>query len=403
MTIEYQPKMPTFFSKDAKKKVNAEVEKRRRQIELSRDTLAKNIILPLIGSFQFAEFVDIDTDGNVTYTNHEALENLFWGGWNTLSLPLPPPKILSKELKACKINEGEYENFLKTKMHEFSKQGLLEKEVDRREVDLAKMGEVYQSEPGVWRNVKTNEIVESRIKTVETRTYSLKKGTGWYELLRKISSHDNPLSISFDLVLHIGRDPTRSYFETLPPPLQDFNSKLEIVDKIKEREAERRRKINPDLAFRLMRLHSNLMEVYSIATRDIIKDRIRSKFVTLRPPYILDKVVDSLPNLLGAIHLDALELSRKYDFPWIKQLQETVYNVSSREFEMKDLVRAFLKLENKNRSRGRWNQPKEKINYSAIENVLDETVFDGLAPFTIQTRNQLENSLGYGKKTYIFI
>lgn len=408
MSIKFQPKIRTYFSKNGKSKVDSEIEKKRKQLELSRDVLAKNIILPAMARFQFAEYAEIDNNGNVIYKN---VENLFDGSWESFRPALPLPKVLSRELRACNIAETEYENFLQEKIHGFSKQGLLEKRVDREDIDLVKIGEAYEAEPGILKSVKTGNIVKSRIKTVKTTLYCLKENTKWYELLRKIFSHKNPVGISFD-EFHIGYNPYETFYEHLPPFYQDFNRKLEKVDKIKERKTEKRRRVDPDLAFRLMRLHSNLMKIYSIATRTVVVDRskiigdkseYRHPLVTLRLPYILRRLTDSLPNLLGAIHLDALELSKSYNFPWLNPLQEIVLKVNSRELEIKDLLSRYLKLEKENRLHQMRQEPKEKINYSEIETVLDETVFKGLTPFTIDVRNQLENSLGYAKKTYVFI
>lgn len=202
------------------------------------------------------------------------------------------------------------------------------------------------------------------------------------------------------LNLHIGYEPYRSFFENSPPFFQDFNDKLERAGETKEREAERRRKINPELALRLMRLHSNLMKIYSVATTDVIKNK--SRIVTLRPPYILERVLDSFPTSLGAISYDVSELSRRYEFSWLKPLQENVDSLNSREPEFRSIKREFMAFENEQITRQRKGQPKEKIDYSAIKTILGETVH-GLVSFTIETRDQLENSLGYGKRSYVFI
>jgi len=262
------------------------------------------------------------------------------------------------------------------------------------------MGVVYQPEPGVWRYTTTGEVAPSKIKTEEKKSYNIKEGSDWFELLRKIFSHENPVGVSFE-EFNIGYDPHRTFYENLPPVFQGFNSKLGKVEEIKEREAERRSRINPDLALRLMRLHSNLMKIYSVATTDVIKGT--SKIVTSRPPYILERVIDSLPTSLGAISYDVSELSRRYDFSWLKPLQENVDSFNSRESELRSINRRFLELEREQNIRQMKGQPKEKINYSAIKTVLDETVFKGLIPFAIQARDQLENVLGYGKRTYVFI
>jgi len=395
MTIDFQPHISRYFSKEGAKEVRSEAEERKRQVELSRDILAKNIILPAMARFQFAEYVEIDVKGNVAYRE---LSDLFSDSWEFFRDALPSPRMIPRELRACSIKETDYEDFLKERFNGLCKDGLIAKTIEK--TDLEKEGKVYQPQPGVWKETETGNIVPS--KTVERESYRLKEGTDWHELLRKIFSHENPIGISSDeFNLNIGYTPYENFFVNSPPLYQDFNSKLERAKQIKERETERRSRIDPELAFRLMRLHSSLMQLYSTATADVIKSK--SKIITLRPPYILERVVESLPSSLGAISYDASELSRRYNIPWLKQLQENVNNINSREPELRSIDKQFLKLEKEQKTRQMKGRPKEKINYSAIKTVLDETVFKGLAPFTIQVRDQLENSLGYGKRDYVFI
>lgn len=60
MPIYFKPKISTYFSENGSKKVQYEIEKRKKQLESSREILAKNIILPTIARYQFAEVVEID-------------------------------------------------------------------------------------------------------------------------------------------------------------------------------------------------------------------------------------------------------------------------------------------------------------------------------------------------------
>jgi len=158
MSINFQPKILTYFSENERKKIDSEVERRKKQLELSRDILAKNIILPALAKFQFAEYVEINNEGNVTYTDfRDFSETLFTEGWEFFRPLLPSPKIISKELKTCKINESEYENFLKEKFNGFCKDGLIEKKVTREEIDLEKwVSSINQSQVfgGIQQQVK---------------------------------------------------------------------------------------------------------------------------------------------------------------------------------------------------------------------------------------------------------
>lgn len=141
MTTDFQPNISKYFSKEGVKEVKSELEERKRQIELSRDILAKNIILPAMARFQFAEYVEIDLEGNVAY---KKLDDLVSDDWEFFSYALPSPRVLSRELRACKLYEKNYDSFLKKKFSEFLENGLIEKNVLKHEINLEREGNVYQ-------------------------------------------------------------------------------------------------------------------------------------------------------------------------------------------------------------------------------------------------------------------
>ena len=226
--------------------------------------------------------------------------------------------------------------------------------------------------------------------------YALKEGSDWYEMLRKILSHDNPAGIEFNGFV-IGYNPYVTHYENLRPFYLDFNSKLERSEKFEERKAERRRRVIPELFLRLMRLHSNIIEVYKTATDDVVRRRSGQGFVTLRPPYILNRIVESLPTNLGAIWYNASELSDNYTLPWLEPLQEAVYDINSRESELRYRSKRFSELEKEDLNSRKIGKP----DYTAVKNTINEIV-DAIVPFAIDVENELERMLGYGNRTYVF-